>query len=505
MYVSLYSLYTRKGQHCCSRLLNKNLKALLYLGCKGINKPTGETDMKKTSTHIKRKQLLLYIIAGVASLGGLLSGFDTGVISGALLYINETWELSALAQGWIVSSALVGATTGAAINGILADRYGRKKIIMATASVFAIGSVCCALATSIKWLIIGRIILGVAIGMVNFVIPLYLSEISPQKVRGMLVSLYQLAITVGILFSYLINRVFALVEFNWRWMLGAGVIPALVLLIGIGFLGDTPRWLISRQREKEAENIFKKIEPDCNPKALVKEIKASLKEQTKCCCHRLESWMYRPIFAGVTIMAIQICTGINTIIYYAATIFKSAGFTDNVGALYASVGVGFVNFLMTFVAIFYTDKVGRKPLLYAGLSGMTLSLYTLSLSFYLSQNLGYETKWISMVSIVIFVACFAFSLGPVAWILISEIMPLSIRGLAMSIATMSNFICNFAVALFFPMLLQKVGEPVAFTIFGIIGLISLFYVRKYIPETKGKSLEEIEKKWKNFNTKTPDT
>ena len=185
------------------------------------------------------KHFLLYVIASIASLGGLLSGFDTGVISGALLYINETWPLSTLAQGWVVSSALVGAVAGAAVNGVLADVYGRKKVIVATAAVFAVGSVLCGLAPSIGWLVAGRIVLGLAIGMVNFVIPLYLSELSPQKVRGMLVSLYQLAITAGILFSYLINRIFALSEYNWRWMLGAGLIPAVILLVGISFLGDT--------------------------------------------------------------------------------------------------------------------------------------------------------------------------------------------------------------------------------------------------------------------------
>ena len=205
----------------------------------------------------KRRHLWLYIIAAVASLGGLLSGFDTGVISGALLFINDTWPLDSLTKGWVVSSALVGAVLGAAANGILADIYGRKKIIIATAVIFALGSILCGFATSVSWLIAGRMILGLSIGMVNFVVPLYLSEISPQKIRGMLVSLYQLAITAGILFSYLINRLFALSEYNWRWMLGCGLIPALILIIGISFLGDTPRWLISKKREDEAKHIFK--------------------------------------------------------------------------------------------------------------------------------------------------------------------------------------------------------------------------------------------------------
>lgn len=455
--------------------------------------------MKNSVATFKLRHLWLYVIAGVASLGGLLSGFDTGVISGALLFINDTWPLSALEQGWVVSSALVGAVLGAAANGVLADVYGRKKVIIATAIIFALGSLLCGFATSVFWLICGRMILGLAIGMVNFVIPLYLSELSPQKVRGMLVSLYQLAITAGILFSYLINRVFALSEYNWRWMLGAGLIPALILLIGISFLGDTPRWLISKKRDAEAREIFKKIEPDANPNEHIAEIKSTLKSQTKTSSQKtpFQKWMIMPVVVGVGMMFMQICTGINTIIYYTATIFKAAGFTDTLGALYATIGVGVVNFTMTFVAIFFTDKVGRKPLLYAGLCGVTLSLFALGSSFFLTDVLGDNLKWVAVASIVVYIACFAFSLGPIGWIIVSEIMPLKIRGLAMSLCTMANFGFNFIVALTFPVLLEKIGEAYTFWIFGVIGIFSLFFTYKYLPETKGRSLEQIEKNWQN--------
>ena len=449
-----------------------------------------------TAKH-QTRHLWLYVIAGVASLGGLLSGFDTGVISGALLFINDTWPLSTLEQGWVVSSALVGAVLGAAGNGVLADVYGRKKVIIATGTIFAVGSLLCAFSPSVFWLITGRMILGLAIGMVNFVIPLYLSELSPQKVRGMLVSLYQLAITAGILFSYLINRIFALSEHNWRWMLGAGLIPALILLIGIAFLGDTPRWLISKKREDEARKIFQKIEPEADVEQHIAEIRSTLPSPAKSKKKKVfERWMLAPVMVGVIIMFIQICTGINTIIYYTATIFKAAGFTDTIGALYATIGVGVVNFAMTFVAIFFTDKIGRKPLLYAGLSGITVSLFALGASFYFKSVLEIDFKWLSVGSIVAFIACFAFSLGPIAWILISEIMPLKIRGTAMSIATMSNFVFNFIVALIFPTLLKTIGEAHTFWIFGFVGIFSLFYTYYYIPETKGRSLEQIENNWK---------
>lgn len=461
--------------------------------------------MNATTATKKIKHFWLYIIAGVASLGGLLSGFDTGVISGALLFINDTWPLTTLEQGWVVSSALIGAVFGAAFNGIFADIYGRKKVIIATGTIFAIGSIICGFAPSVFWLITGRIILGFAIGMVNFVVPLYLSELSPQKLRGMLVSLYQLAITAGILFSYLINRIFALSEYNWRWMLGAGLVPALILLIGISFLGDTPRWLISKKREDEARKIFARIEPEANHEKAIKEIRSALKtteELKKSSSGKIfETWMLKPILIGIAIMFIQICTGINTIIYYTATIFKAAGFTDTIGALYATIGVGFVNFALTFVAIFFTDKIGRKPLLYAGLSGITVSLFALGASFYFNALTPYDLKWVSVGSIVLFISCFAFSLGPIAWILISEIMPLKIRGTAMSIATMSNFVFNFIVALIFPTLLKNIGEAYTFWIFGVIAILGLYIIKRYIPETKGRSLEEIEKIWQSSSSK----
>ncbi|MBR6663867.1 MAG: sugar porter family MFS transporter [Alphaproteobacteria bacterium] len=439
----------------------------------------------------------LYIVAVVASLGGLLSGFDMGVISGALLFINETWSMTPFEQGWLVSSAIAGSVVGAAANGYLADLYGRKKIIIATAILFIIGSIMCGYAQSINQLIISRIIIGIAVGMVSFAVPLYLSEISPQNIRGMFVSLFQLAITAGILLSYLINRIFANFEFNWRWMLGSGVIPAIILLIGILFLSDTPRWLFSKGREQEAKEAFAKIEPNSDPELHLQEIRETLaakKGEAKTKFHR---WMFMPIFVGVGIMFVQICTGINTIIYYTPTIFQIAGFDSQIGALYATIGIGFVNFVMTLVAIAYADKWGRKPLLYVGLWGMLISLITLGSSFAWAQELGSAGKWIAVASVVVYIASFAMSLGPVCWIMISEIMPLQIRGLAMSAATVSNFGFNFIVVLSFLPLLNSIGNAATFWLFAGITVISIFFVYFFVPETKGISLEKIEKNWKN--------
>lgn len=440
---------------------------------------------------------ILYLIAVVASLGGLLSGFDMGVISGALLFINQTWSMTPLEQGWLVSSAIAGSVIGAAANGYLADIYGRKKIIIATALIFVIGSLFCAYAQTASQLIAARIIIGIAVGMVSFAAPLYLSELSPQKIRGMLISLFQLAITAGILLSYLINRLFATHEFNWRWMLGSGVVPAAILLIGISFLSDTPRWLISKNREEEAKDIFRRIEPTGDIERHVKEIKETLAAPKKKNKTNWQKWMLMPVFVGVGIMFVQICTGINTIIYYTPTIFQIAGFDSHIGALYATIGIGFVNFIMTIVAIVTIDRLGRKPLLYIGLSGMFISLLALGGSFAWATELGDSRKWIAVAAVVVYIASFAMSLGPVAWIMISEIMPLQIRGLAMSAATVSNFGFNFIVVLSFLPLLNLIGNAATFWTFAGITAFSILFVYKFVPETKGISLEKIEKNWKN--------
>lgn len=442
------------------------------------------------------KYIWLYIIAIVASLGGLLSGYDTGVISGALLFINETWVLPDTLQGFLVSSVLIGAVIGAATNGILADIFGRKKIIMATAVIFILGSILCAFAPNVYVLILSRIFVGFAVGIVNFVVPLYLSEVSPKNLRGTLVSLYQWAITAGILFSYFINAVFAQAVYNWRWMLFAGVVPELVLFIGMCFMSDTPRWLVSKNRDDEAKKVFSKIEPDIEPEKEIAEIKETLVDNRQEKAFRLKKWMIMPFVVGIGIMFAQICTGINTIIYYAPTIFKTAGFDSNLTAIYATTGIGVVNFIMTIVAVFFTDRIGRKPLLYFGLTGVMLSLFALGTSFAFAGVLGSSLKWVAVGSLVTYIICFAMSLGPIGWILVSEVFPLRIRGIAMSVCTVSNFAFNFFVVGSFPVLLHRIGGAWTFWIFGIVSILCIIFVYFFVPETKGISLEEIESNWR---------
>lgn len=440
---------------------------------------------------------LLYLVAFIVALGGLLSGFDTGVISGALLFIKDEWNLSDYLQGILVSSTLVGATIGAVSNGYLADLFGRKKILIFTAVLFFIGSIFCAIAPDIKILILSRFIVGLAIGVVTFATPLYLSEISPEKIRGTLVSLFQLAITIGILFSYLVNAGFSNVQYGWRWMLLFGIFPALILGTGMAFMSDTPRWLVKTGRDDEAKKAFQRIEPEIDADKEINEIKKVLKDEDADKKFEFKKWMLAPLFLGIGAMFCQQWTGINTIIYYAPTILKIAGFNSNSSAIWATVGIGVVNCLMTFIAIFLSDKAGRKPLLYAGLCGMAACLFILGSAFQFQNELGSSLKWLCLFSSMFYIAFFSFSLGPIILLLVSEIFPLKFRGLGMSISTMSNFLFNFTVTLSFLPLINKISESYTFYLYGIIAIICIFYVYFMVPETKGISLETIEKNWKD--------
>lgn len=439
---------------------------------------------------------VLYLVAFIVALGGLLSGFDTGVISGALLFIKDEWHLSDYLQGILVSSTLVGATMGAVLNGYLADLFGRKKILIFTAVLFFAGSIFCAIAPDINILILSRFIVGFAIGIVTFATPLYLSEISPEKIRGTLVSLFQLAITIGILFSYLVNAGFSNVQYGWRWMLLFGIFPAIILGAGMLFMSDTPRWLVKTGRDDEAKRVFQRIEPEIDADKEINEIKKILKNENTDKKFEFKKWMLAPLFLGIGVMFCQQWTGINTIIYYAPTILKIAGFNSNSGAIWATVGIGIVNCLMTFIAIFLSDKAGRKPLLYAGLCGMAVCLFILGSAFQLQNELGTSLKWLCLFASMFYIAFFSFSLGPIILLLVSEIFPLKFRGFGMSISTMSNFLFNFTVTLSFLPLINKISESYTFYLYGIIAIICIFYVYFMVPETKGISLEAIEKNWK---------
>lgn len=440
----------------------------------------------------------VYYIAAIAATGGLLFGFDTGVISGAILFIEKDWTLTSTMEGIVVSCVLVGALTGSLVSGKLADHFGRRSIIMVTAFIFFLGSLGTAFAPTLEVLIAGRIVIGIAIGIASFTVPLYLSEISPSKVRGTLVSLNQLAITIGIVVSYLSDAHFESYQHAWRWMFGVGILPAMVLFVGMCFLPRTPRWLMSKNKEEETRTVLAKIDPQANLDEQITEMKNSIAlESGGRYKDLLASWIRPALFIGIGLMFIQQFTGINTVIYYAPKIFQKSGFVSDAAAIYATVGVGIVNVLMTIVSILLLDRFGRKPLIYIGLSGIVVSLIALGAAFHFEAALGDNLKWFAIGSLIVYIASFAVSLGPICWLIIAEIYPLKIRGVAMSIATFCNWLFNFIIALTFPILLEHIGTPQTFVLYAAVGIVGIFFCKLYVPETKGHSLEIIEKHWKD--------
>lgn len=447
------------------------------------------TRKKNTDDALSNDPINKFVIfvASIAAIGGILFGFDTGVISGAILFIKNEFHLTALTNGMVVSAALVGAIMGAAISGKAADHYGRKKLLMTAAFIFMIGTVFSAYASSVATLIIGRVILGLGIGISSFTAPLYISEISPPQLRGALVSLNQLAVTVGIFSSYFVDAYFSTTG-NWSGMFMVGIIPALLLFIGLIFLPDSPRWLCLRRQFDRAKKVLQQIRYAHNVEAELKEIKDSVLQEGD--WHGLlKKWLRPAIWIGVGLGFFQQFTGINTVIYYAPTIFKLSGFSSDTIAIMATMGVGAVNVLATIIAIPLIDKVGRKPLLYVGMTLMSLCLFALSLSFaFAAANL----KWIAFTSIIFYVIGFAISLGPIMWLMFTEVFPLKIRGIATSIMASMQWTFNFIVSLTFLSLIQYFHASGTFALYGVICVLGILFVYLKVPETKGASLEKIE-------------
>ncbi|SEO92536.1 MFS transporter, sugar porter (SP) family [Halogranum amylolyticum] len=444
----------------------------------------------------------IYVAAALAALNGLLFGFDTGVISGAFLYIQETFTMSSFVESVVVSGALVGAVFGAAVGGRLADRIGRRRLILVGAAVFFVGSFIMAVAPTVEILIVGRIIDGVAIGFASMVGPLYISEISPPKIRGSLVSLNQLAVTMGILVSYFVNYAFAdgpilalaqdvLGAAGWRWMLGAGMVPALILGVAMLWMPESPRWLVEKGREQEARNVLSRTRSEQQIGDEISEIKETARKQSGTGLSDLtKSWLRPALVVGVGLAAFQQVTGINTVIYYAPTILESTGF-NNSASILATVGIGVVNVGMTVVAVLLMDRLGRRPLLLTGLAGMSLTLTALGVAFFL-PGLSGVVGWAALVSLMFYVAFFAIGLGPVFWLMISEIYPLKVRGTAMGVVTVVNWAANLLVALTFLQLIDVLGQSWTFWLYAGLSVAALVFTYYLVPETKGRSLEEIE-------------
>ncbi len=432
----------------------------------------------------------VYAAASISALGGLLFGYDIGVISGAILFVQKQFSLSARMEEIVVSSVLLGSLAGAAAGGVLADRLGRRRLLIAAAIVFGLGGVGAALAPGTAWLILARVVAGVAIGVASFVAPLYISEIAPVEIRGKLVSINQLAITIGIVISYLVDYAFA-GSGAWRGMFAVAVIPAAAFGIGLIFIPDSPRWLAGRGRLDQARAVLKKIRNSDQASSELSDIQESLGRKKGNWSELWSPVLRSAMIVGIGLAIAQQITGINTVIYYAPTIFKFAGLTSSSAAILASVGVGLVNVTLTVVAMQLIDRVGRRPLLLISLAGMAASLALLGLAFSLPQFKS-ALGWVSIASLMAFVGSYALGLGPVFWLILSEIYPLRIRGRAMSVGTAVNWTGNLVVALTFLTLTKALGKPGTFWLFGVVTVAAWFFAFFLVPETKGKTLEQIE-------------
>ncbi len=424
----------------------------------------------------------------------MLFGYDIGVISGAILFIKSEFALSPLAEEIVISAVLLGSLLGAAAGGTLADRYGRRRMLIGTALVFGAGAIGAALAPGTVSLIVARLVAGTAIGIASFVSPLYISEIAPVAIRGKLVSVNQVALTSGIVLSYLVDYAFAASQ-DWRWMFALAAVPAALFAAGLMFIPDSPRWLAGRGHPDKALAVLQRIRSPEQAQAEIKDIRHSIAQQKGRWSELLTPALRPAMIVGVGLAIAQQVTGINTVIYYAPTIFKFAGIASASAAILASVGVGVVNVLLTLVAMQLIDRIGRRPLLLCSLGGMGAGLLLLGLAFALPQ-LGGMLGWIAVVSLMFYVGSFAVGLGPVFWLLLSEIYPLSVRGRAMSVGTLANWTANLAVALTFLSLTQGLGKPATFWLYGAITAASWVFAFFFVPETMGKTLEQIEAHWR---------
>lgn len=428
------------------------------------------------------------------ALGGLLFGYDTGVISGAILFIQNQMKLGDWAQGWVVSAVLVGAVLGAAFIGPLSDRVGRRKLLLVSAVIFVIGALGSAFSPEVVSLIAFRIVLGLAVGAASALIPTYLSELSQASKRGTVSGLFQLMVMTGIFLAYVTNYAFSGLYTGWRWMLGFAALPAIVLFVGGLFLPESPRFLVRNGKLDEARGVLDGIYDGDGAK--VRREMEEIQEQA-----RIEgtSGGYRELFGkqvrpaliiGIGLAVFQQIMGCNTVLYYAPTIFTAVGFGVS-AALLAHIGIGIFNVIVTAIAIAVMDKVNRKTMLIVGAVGMGVSLFVMSIAMKMSNG-SQAAAVVCVVALTVYIAFFSGTWGPVMWIMVGEVFPLNIRGLGNSFASVINWAANALVSVTFPYLLNLFGTGSLFIGYGVICLASIWFVARCVFETRGRSLEQIE-------------
>jgi|TARA_B110000211_G_scaffold74225_1_gene86505 SP family arabinose:H+ symporter-like MFS transporter len=440
-----------------------------------------------------------YLICAVAAFGGLLFGYDTAVIAGAIGYLQVKFELSPMLTGWAASSAIWGCVFGALFSGALSDKYGRKKVLLLSGLLFTLSALGSAVPDNLTQFVMARFIGGLGVGSASMLSPLYISEIAPAKIRGMLVTLYQLAIVFGINIIYIVNYLIANthdqvwnVQLGWRYMLGSEGIPAILFFILLFFVPESPRWLVKENRSDEALKILNKINGPEETHRILKEIKEAVNEEKGSFLDLFKPGIRKAMVVGSVLALFSQVTGINAIIYYAPEIFKQVGFGSE-SALFQTMIIGFVNMLFTLVAIRFIDYWGRRTLLIWGISGMVSCLLGMGMFFYFEITSGS----LLLLFILGFIASFASSLGPIPWVLISEIFPTKTRGTAMSFSIVILWLGVVLITQFFPVLLSLFGGAFTFWIFMINALILLIFTLIFIPETKQKTLEDIQEIWKS--------
>jgi SP family galactose:H+ symporter-like MFS transporter len=463
--------------------------------------PPGGTSTAARPAPDRGQPLVIFLAAAIAALGSFLFGYDTGVISGAILFIRQDAGLTGGApmptavEEAVVSAVLLGAVVGAASGGRLSDRLGRRSILILAGLMFVAGSLGCMLAPNVATLIGFRLLIGVAIGGASLLVPLYIAELAPASLRGTLVSINQLGIVTGILAAYLIDYALA-GSADWRAMFGFGMIPAALLAAGMALMPESPRWLVAHGRRQDAQRVLSRLRGGSDVARELEDIGASIRKQRADLRMILAPAVRPALVIGITLAILQQVTGINTVIYYAPTIIENAGLSSATASLLATTGVGIVNLLATVTALWLVDRLGRRPLLLASLIGMALSMAVLGLVFALAVRFGAIGGGVAVLAMMAYVAFFAVGLGPVFWLLIAEIYPLRLRGVAMSIASVANWGANLLVASTFLTLSEAIGRPATFWLFGLLGVLAAVFVHRRVPETKGRSLEEIEQAWR---------
>ena len=440
-------------------------------------------------TYVNRGFLVR--VSLIAGLGGILYGFDMGIIAAVMVFVRESFALSTRMEEIVVSVVLVGAMSGAVAGGSIADLVGRRATLVWGGILFLLGSLLAFWSPSVAILIVARGLLGVAIGFTSVTAPVYVSELAPPQSRGRLIGLYQFALTIGIVLADLVGYWLA-GQHAWRTMIGLGAAPAAFFLALVLTLPESPRWLFAANRMADVHSVLSSYTDAEGAKLLIEEIRAALAIPVE------QRWseLWKPavrtsLFIAVGFTVLQQVTGINTIIYYGPHIFALAGITSGKSAIFATLLVGITNMLATIIALVLVDRVGRKPLLYAGLSGMTACLVLLAYSFHTPNALGAAPGVVATICLMVYITCFAFSMGPIAWILVSEVFPLRVRGRGVAAASLGSGASNFLVSMTFLSLINAAGTGFTFLLYAAFCILTFVFVRFIVPETRGRELETI--------------